>query len=427
MNYTHDIRYCFDDKVAEHGITKAKFDALYPQAEAAAQRLLQEAESGERPLFNLKSDGTNIAEIEKLATHIRENFKHMFVLGTGGSTLTGQTVLGLKEMEHRFNAPETQVHFMENVDPNTFNHLFDGVDLTECCFLVISKSGRTLETLAQFSVCVNMVRVALSEKEVSRRFWIISDPKDSPLRRIAKKLSIPDMEHVEKIGGRFSIFTNVALLPAAVAGIDIRAFRRGAKNVIDAIRSGKSNAPLDGAVLNILMEEKGVTNTVLMPYLDRMQAFTIWFRQIWAESLGKGGKGTTPICGLGTIDQHSQQQLYLDGPHDKLFSFVSLDRRGRGHTLDVSVLDDPDLEYMHGSTMGDVITISCDSVYQTFIKYQRPVRSIVIKKLDETTLGELSMHFIVETVLVGYMHGIDPYDQPAVENAKNLAKKLLAQ
>ncbi len=423
MSYQHNIENCFI-----HSALQTEFKTMMQeQIPVAINTLIKEANSGNRPLFDLTDSATNLAQINELAAHINDNFKHMVILGTGGSTLTGQALIGLKTIERKFNLPKTQIHFMDNVDPDTFNHLLNNINFKETCFITISKSGSTLETLSQFAVCLKQAIGHLGEENVSKHFWIISDPKDNPLRRIASKHNITALEHVEKIGGRFSIFTNVGLLPAAVTGMDIHKIQKGAQNVIDGLRDGSNLSPAQGAVINIVLEDAGINQNILMPYVDRLKPFTNWFKQIWAESLGKNGKGSTPIRGIGTLDQHSQQQLYLDGPKNKFFTFIIYDRTHQGEPFDNDILNDPALEYMHNRCLGDVITLSNESVIQTFTKHCLPVRTITIDRLDEEILGELAMHFIVETVLCGYIRGIDPYDQPAVEDAKILAKILLAE
>ena len=176
-----------------------------------------------------------------------------------------------------------------------------------------------------------------------------------------------------------------------------------------------------------LLEERGLANTVLMPYCDRLDAFALWYRQLWAESLGKDGAGTTPIRALGPVDQHSQLQLYLDGPRDKMFTLVTLDCAGDGPRIDAALADDPALQYLGGRTMGDLLDAEQRATAESLARRGRPARRFHLDRLDETTLGALLMHFMLETIIAADLLGVDAFDQPAVEQGKVLAREYLAQ
>ena len=184
-------------------------------------------------------------------------------------------------------------------------------------------------------------------------------------------------------------------------------------------------APAIGAALSVgLAREKGINITVLMPYVDRLNAFAFWYRQIWAESLGKDGNGTTPAVALGTVDQHSQVQLYLGGPADKLFTFLIQDTAGQGAALQAG--GDKALDYLAGHTMGDLLLAEADATAATTVKAGRPTRIIRVAEVDERTIGALMMHFILETIFAAHLWKIDAFDQPAVEDAKVLARQYLS-
>ena len=186
-------------------------------------------------------------------------------------------------------------------------------------------------------------------------------------------------------------------------------------------------APAIGAAIAVGLErENRISTTVLMPYVDRLADFGLWFRQLWAESLGKDGKGTTPINALGAVDQHSQLQLYLDGPRDKMFTVIMLDIAGKGPVVSPALANDDALSYLAGHTLGDLMDAEQRATAQTLIEHHRPTRIFRLETLNERVMGALFMHFMLETIIAAHMMDVDPFDQPAVEDGKNLARQYLA-
>jgi glucose-6-phosphate isomerase len=216
-----------------------------------------------------------------------------------------------------------------------------------------------------------------------------------------------------------------------LAGLDVEALRAGAGEVLDATlraQNPRDSWPALGAALNVgLSEQRGIHTTVVMPYLDRLAHFGLWFRQLWAESLGKDGKGTTPVRAMGTVDQHSQLQLYLGGPADKMFTVVTSDVAGSGVVVSPELASDHSLAYVAGKRMGDLLDAEQRATAQTLIRNGRPTRLIHISRLDERTLGGLLMHFMLETIIAADLFGINAFDQPAVEEGKVLARQYLGE
>jgi len=192
------------------------------------------------------------------------------------------------------------------------------------------------------------------------------------------------------------------------------------------IEQGPEAPPALGAALAVAAMRAGLSQTVLMPYVDRLAEFGLWFRQLWAESLGKDGQGTTPIRALGTVDQHSQLQLYLGGPRDKLFTLITAPSAGVGRRVDRALADDERLGYLAGRSLGDLLDAEARATYETLARNGRPTRLIALDRLDEAGLGALFMHFMLETILTARLIGVDPFDQPAVEEGKVLARRYLA-
>jgi glucose-6-phosphate isomerase len=241
---------------------------------------------------------------------------------------------------------------------------------------------------------------------------------------------VPVLDHDPNVGGRYSVLTNVGLLPAALAALDIAAVRAGAAAALAPVLAGRKPAEVPacvGAALAVaLAETRGKTIAVLMAYADRLERLTRWYVQLWAESLGKDGKGTTPIGALGPVDQHSQLQLYIAGPRDKLFTVVTVGAAGRGPRMDAKLAALAGEPNFAGKAIGDLVAAQGRATAETLIKNGCPVRTIHLAVLDAANLGELLMHFMLETIVAAHLLGVDPFDQPAVEEGKVLAKKYLA-
>jgi glucose-6-phosphate isomerase len=241
--------------------------------------------------------------------------------------------------------------------------------------------------------------------------------------------AVPVLEHDPGIGGRYSVLSNVGLLSAAVLGLDIKAVRAGAAAVLAPVLAGKKAAEVPaalGAALNIALARQGKTIAVLMAYADRLERFSRWYTQLWAESLGKDGKGTTPIGALGPVDQHSQLQLFIAGPRDKLFTVVTVASAGLGPRIDPELARRAGEPELGGKTIGDLVAAQGRATAETLAKNGCPVRTIHLDRLDEHSLGALMMHFMLETIIAARLIGVDAFDQPAVEEGKVLAKRYLA-
>jgi glucose-6-phosphate isomerase len=220
-------------------------------------------------------------------------------------------------------------------------------------------------------------------------------------------------------------------MPAIARGLDVRAIRAGAKSVIDALLAANKPedfAPAVGAAMAVaLSKDKGIKTLVMMPYADRLGRMAAWFVQLWAESLGKGGEGTTPIGALGPLDQHSQLQLFMDGPREHYLTILRVASQGVGPKVDPSLAKLAGADMLGGHTIGDIVAAQAHAVPEALARAGRPVRTIDLAKLDEKALGALLMHFMIETILAGRLLGVDPFDQPAVELAKILTRERLGK
>jgi glucose-6-phosphate isomerase len=323
------------------------------------------------------------------------------------------------------------MHFIDNLDPFSFETMLARLPLPATRFVAISKSGGTAETLMQTIAALG----ALRQAGIDPRNAVlgISEParqgKRNGLREMLEKHQVRLLEHDPGVGGRYSALTNVGLLPAAILGLDIGAIRKGASNallpVLDKFEPSRVPGALGAALSVAMAEKKGKSISPMMVYSDRLERFTHWYVQLWAESLGKNSKGTTPLAALGPVDQHSQVQLFIAGPRDKLFTVVTVGAAGKGPRMDTELAKLCGEPSFAGKTMGDLVAAEGRATAETLAKNGCPVRTMHIDRLDEQSLGELLMHFMLETIIAAHLLGIDAFDQPAVEQGKVLAKKYL--
>lgn len=429
MLYDHLTETCFSDKIGGAGLDRDEFASVLAETPKGLEKVRAWKADGSLPILRLPGETVDIERtITPVAMRFRGTFKDVIILGTGGSSLGGQTLYGLTS-PHIGDTGVPRLHFMDNVDPHTFTVLLDRLDLHHTGLIAISKSGGTAETLTQFGICLEAYRRA--GVEPSKAITVVTEPKDNPLRRLAERYGMETLDHDPKVGGRFSVFSVVGLLPAAIAGVNVTAVRHGANQVLDqALRaSDPAEVPAAvGAALNAAAKAQwGMSQTVLMPYIDRLALLGKWYRQLWAESLGKDGHGTTPIDALGTVDQHSQLQLYLAGPADKLFSVFTLAVAGEGATVPGDITEDDSLAYLRGRTMGDLMNAEQHATIATLARNGRPVREFRLTRLDEAVLGGLMMQFMLETMITAELWGVNAFDQPAVEEGKILAREMLAE
>ena len=425
--YQQDIEGCLSTRVGKTGLDKTELNRLLQATGPALGNLRKAHDTGTLPLLRLPAASADLEEIEDVAERMTESFDDVVVLGTGGSSLGGRTLcaLGLSPAE-----ASPRVHFLDNVDGDTFERLFRTVDPQRTGFIVISKSGSTAETLAQMFHCLDVFRGAVGKDGIAKAFVAITEPKDNVLRRVAKRWGMQTLDHDPGIGGRYSALSVVGLLPAMIAGLDAHAVRDGARSVLATVLNGGAPETVPaaiGAALSVGLANQGMGMSVLMPYVDRLADFGLWFRQLWAESLGKDGKGTTPIRALGTVDQHSQVQLYLDGPRDKMFTLVFSDAAGTGGVVPRDLADDPSLGYLAGRRLGDLLDAEQRATAETLIARGCPTRILSVERVDERSVGALMMHYFLETIIAAHLLGVDPFDQPAVEDGKVLARRYLEE
>lgn len=438
MAFSQSIDLALASKIGGSGLPATALDAAVAAVDGALARLRDEKRAGKLPLLSVPTTSDDLPAIAAAADKLRDGASDVVLLGTGGSSLGGQALAQLKDYAvpglGRF-AEGPRVHFMDNLDPLTFEGLLARLPLATTRFVAISKSGGTGETLMQAIAALTALDRAGLRARAGDMIVGLSEPqqaggKRNALRALLEPEGVAFLDHHTGIGGRYSVLTNVGLLPAAVLGLDIKAVRQGAADVVAPLRGegGARDIPAAlGAALNVAAALEGKGAAVFMGYADRLERLARWWVQLWAESLGKNGKGTQPVAALGPVDQHSQQQLYLAGPKDKIFTVITTATAGKGPAIDKALAERAGEAGFAGKTIGDLVAAQGLAMIDTFAKNGCPVRHIHLSRLDERSLGGLLMHFMVETILTGYALGLDPFDQPAVEEAKILAKRYLAE
>jgi glucose-6-phosphate isomerase len=437
MAFAQSIETARAERIGGEGVAAAAFDDALTRSGAALDWLRARHADGALPLLRLPAARDDLATIGDAATALAAGASDIVLLGTGGSSLGGQTLaqlaghavpgLGLLRAGVR-------LHFMDNLDPDTYGSLLGKLPLATTRFVAISKSGGTAETLMQTIAALTAVKDAGLGARIPELFLGLTEPekagKRNGLRTLLAHHGVRMLDHDPGVGGRFSVLTNVGLLPAAALGLDIAAIRTGAAVALAPVLARRPPAEVPaavGAALSVaLAQTRGKHIAVLLAYADRLERFTHWYVQLWAESLGKDGKGTTPVGALGPVDQHSQLQLFIAGPRDKLITVITTGAAGRGPRMaaDLAALaGEPDFA---GKSIGDLAAAEGRATAETLAKHGCPVRTIQVERLDEASLGELLMHFMLETIIAAHLLGVDAFDQPAVEEGKVLAKRYLA-
>ena len=364
----------------------------------------------------------NLGEITKLADHLR-NFENVLFLGTGGSSLGGKTLVSIKE-NFFFKDSSPKIFFLENVDEWSISRLIMKINLQNTALVVISKSGETIETLSQFFFLKNEMKEIDNFK---KKVFIITENKKSTLKEIQEEEGFKFYEHKKNIGGRFSIFSLVGLLPASLAGFEISSFREGGKlflkNLIDDESFFDNQFFSTLCLMNLY--KKNYNISVFMPYSDRLDNLSFWYRQLWAESIGKNRMGITPVNALGTVDQHSQLQLYLDGPSDKFFTFIFEKKKKINKKLDCSYGKDKNFSLLHNRPFENLLIFELRATIETLKQKKAPLRVIELDKINENAIGSLIMFLFLETIFSCYFIDVDPFNQPAVEEGKILTKEFL--
>jgi len=418
----------FDSGIGDGGVSNHDIEALSDKLDPLRKKI-QDWTNSDHPTFLNLPHKSNLKAIKARGQSIAGQFSRTIVFGIGGSSLGGEMLVRtLGDTQ-----PKNSVSFYDNVDPSTMVSL-ENVDWHETLLLVISKSGNTAEVLSQFLTTLPIMEHELGYEQASKHTLFITENKEGALYKLSEELSIEVIEH-PPVGGRFSVLSVVGLLPAYIGGVDIAGVMEGARAM--AARCAEDDILTNPAFYNgaaqYLHAERKRTISVVMPYADNLRFVVNWFRQLWAESLGKidangNHKGLTPTEAHGVTDQHSQLQLLLEGPDDKLVTFITDPGfRFRGRRVPLRFKDIPAISPLAGHTIGELFMSELKATRTTLSRRGRPNRTLALLERDAYALGELIILMEMETVVVATLMGVDPFDQPAVEESKVLTREYLSE
>jgi glucose-6-phosphate isomerase len=444
-----DISRAMADAVGdEHGVTKAELKEIEPRIAEAHAVLRKERADGVYGFWGLHEDKAALADVKRTSSEfLKRGFENLVVLGIGGSAL-GTTALvtalrskfyNLQTKRARGNHP--RIFVMDNIDPDTFKKMMRLCPPQKTLYNVISKSGNTAETMSQLMIAVDVIERKLGKDAVKDHVVVTSNPRGqgaakSLLHPVADEYGLKCFAMPLNVGGRFSVFSTVGLFPAAMLGMDIDALFEGCA-AMDA-RCAKAEmrenpAYLRAAVQYISDTRKGKTISVMMPYSDALRDVADWYCQLWAESLGKKNgldgsevySGQTPIKALGATDQHSQIQLYREGPNNKLINVLEAGRFDASLKIPDTLKVLTELDYLRGKTMNKLMAAELQGTVDALTLSKRPVSRVTLPRVNEHTVAQLLYMLEAETAMAGRLYGVNTFDQPGVEEGKQIARKLM--
>ncbi len=427
----------------EHGITDEQFKELAKKTLPAIQECNKQRKEGVIPYRDLPYNKDYPASVKAVAAEIKEGCENFVVLGIGGSAL-GNIALQTALNPYMYNMDEKQrkgprLFVFDNVDPMQLGSFLDwiGDKLDKTIFNVISKSGRTAETAAQFLVIRELLMGKLGADGFAKQVIAVTDAKAGTMRKIADDSKLRTLVVPDGVGGRFSVLSPVGLLSAAVCGIDIDALLAGARQMDE--RCSKEDFLANPAAINAAVNwhyyNRQKPISVMMPYAYALKDLSDWYRQIWAESLGKTHNrqgdevfvGPTPVKALGTTDQHSQVQLYREGPNDKLFTFLQVKEFATDVTIGTNPQVAPELGYLAGQKMSKLLNSEKLATEYALLHDKRPCLTVLFDRIDASAIGQFIYLFEVTTSIAGLLFDIDAYDQPAVELGKEATFALMGR
>ena len=438
-----DCNNMFSGRTAGRGLEPEQLASLAERFRAIHAGVQQRRHPGPLGFYQLPFERETVHGIRTFAEGVGQAFDTVVVLGIGGSALG---TLALRqalrppfwnELDDEAREYFPRLYVLDNVDPATIGPLLQRLDVRRTLFNVISKSGATAETMAQFMIVRERLAAELDQEGLRGHLIFTTDPQKGVLRQIAEAEGIATLPVPANVGGRFSVLSAVGLLPAALIGVDIDALLAGAAAMIercDTDQLERNPAALFAALQYLAHTERAAPIHVMMPYSDRLYGFADWFRQLWAESLGKrfalnGTEvftGPTPIKALGATDQHSQVQLYIEGPFDKTITFLA-----GAHDEDLAIPgaypDSSELGYLGGHSLGELLDAERNATAAALAGAGRMNMTLRLERIDAHAVGELIMLLQIATVYAGGFYDVDPMDQPGVELGKQLTYALMGR
>jgi glucose-6-phosphate isomerase len=427
----------------KHGVTEKELKQIAPRIKALHKQMAEERKAGKLRYRDLPYDEDMVDAVNRQVEHFRDRCEVLIVLGIGGSAL-GNVALQNALNPYTYNLmsdrqrPGPQLFVLDNVDPDQIKSVIDLVTpkIKKTIVNVISKSGETAETAAQFILFRDLLQSKLGKK-YKDNILATTDPAGGTLRKIAEEEGFRTLEVPEGVGGRFTVLSAVGLFSAAMCGIDIDALLEGARDMDKRLKDDdvQNNPAAMLAAVHYLLNDKGKTIAVMMPYSTGLYSMADWFRQLWAESLGKRHgltrknlfAGQTPIKALGTTDQHSQVQLYREGPNDKIITFLEVERFQQKLAIPRSLEHVESLRYLAGSNFQTLINSEKAATEYALVESERPNMTVQFPQVLPQTVGQFLYVYEVAVSFMGGLLDINTYDQPAVELGKQATFGLMGQ
>ena len=392
--------------------------------------------------MNLGYNEETVWYVKEFASLVEGRFDNILILGIGGSALGGIAVTeallkpywNLLTKEERNNLP--RIFFLDNIDPDSINGLLDVLDLKKTLVNVITKSGDTAETMSQFMVIKDLMEKTIGD-DYRRNIVATTDKKMGILRQLADQEGYKIFYVPDDIGGRFSVFSSIGLVPFALVGLDIDKIINAIQDIDNELKNPdiRQNIAAQYALIHYLMDTQKKKNiTVLMPYSSRLKYIPDWYVQLIAESLGKevnknGEKvnvGLTPVKAVGATDQHTKLQLFNEGPNDKVITFIRVGEFNT--TLEIpKIFEYTGVGYLGGKTINDLMNAEADSTTVSLCDNQRPTLTLTIDKIDEYNITQLLYMLEVQTAILGELYNMNTFDQPGVEQVKNYMYALMGR
>ncbi|MBI5555081.1 MAG: glucose-6-phosphate isomerase [Elusimicrobia bacterium] len=434
---TIDYTNCMDTVIKRDGISKNKLKSQQAALRQAQQEISRKKKAGQLGFMELPYKKEEAVKIKKLVAELKSKFDNFVVLGIGGSAL-GNICLqnSLNHLYYNFLPKDKRRGFprifvLDNVDADMVKGLMEVIDVKKTIFNVITKSGATSETIAQYFIFRRELEKQLGKK-YNQNIIATTDAEKGYLRELANKESYASLVVPKNVGGRFSVLSPVGLLSAAFGGIDIEKLLAGARDMDErcSISIMSHNPAMMYAVIQYLMYQEGKIISVMMPYAQHLKEVADWYAQLWAESLGKAvnnqGKqinvGPTPVKTLGATDQHSQAQLYMEGPFDKVVTILSVGKLAA--SLTIPAYDD---HFLGGQTMNKLLQTEEKATAMALAQKDRPNLTITLPEINEFTMGQLIHLFELATAYMGELLEINTFDQPGVELGKILTYALMGR
>ncbi|MGD2079728.1 MAG: glucose-6-phosphate isomerase [Nitrospirota bacterium] len=414
-----DFGNMMSDVIGEHGLSERQVENLRPACAKAHGEIAERKWPG-LAFMDLARQDTS--EVKDVARDVRGHSENFLLLGIGGSALGPKTILEAMSPMHNLRR-SPRVFIYDNVDPVTLTNVLSMVDLDKTTVCVVTKSGSTAETMASFMILYDKMRGTRG------KIVAITDPQKGYLRQIAEKDKLAALPIPPDVGGRYSVLCPLGLVLAEVIGVDCDEILAGAARMQEKCSDPepwKNPAYLYGAMLHIMDKEEKRNINVMVPYSDRLRPLAEWYCQLWSESLGKLGMGSTPYPSIGTTDQHSQMQLWMEGPQDKVVTFIRVEDHGAEITIP-RVFKDTGVAYLGGHSMGELFNSEEEATELALAKAGRPNMRIKVPKVDAAHLGELFYFFEIAVAYAGFLYGINPFNQPSVEMSKNFTYGMMGR